>query len=263
MNYVAIDLGGTNTRIGVAHGLEAPIFSRQVARKNTHNFDDDFAFIQQSIQEFARGEPISAIGIGVPGRVSDDKSIMVGSNNLPSWRNIDFRTRLSNAFNCPVVLENDGVAAAMGEAAYGDIKGPFHYLIWGTGISAVRLDIDVNTRIQASYLRRQHHHFFDDWEQACSGSGILSRYNKSAESLKDNEWKTVRDEFVSYLIQFIDLCDVHSLVVGSGLANLHADIFAQFPLSERVAITPSKFLNDSGLVGALSLIKAYAAHFAP
>lgn len=72
MTYIAVDLGGTNTRVARADSLELPTFGGgPIRRRNKHSYDDDLAFIITSAQKLSGGKPITALGIGVPGRVSD------------------------------------------------------------------------------------------------------------------------------------------------------------------------------------------------
>jgi predicted NBD/HSP70 family sugar kinase len=98
MNFITIDLGGTNTRIAHATGLDQPTFDEApIRRKNTHTYEDDISFIIEAARSFSGGKPIDALGIGVPGRVDDQKLDMVASNNLPEWAGRNFAVDLSKA----------------------------------------------------------------------------------------------------------------------------------------------------------------------
>jgi predicted NBD/HSP70 family sugar kinase len=255
MSYVAIDLGGTNTRVAISETLDEPKFERQLNRVNVHDYDSDLGFVIESIRELSSGSRVHAIGIGVPGRVNEDRTLMVGSNNLPSWRNQDFRTRIAHEFSCNVYIENDGIAAAIGEAIYGKVLTPFHYLIWGTGISAVSVDRVKYGRAFATYLRQQLHDFFEDWERECSGSGILKKYGRSAKVLSTDEWEDVMRRFNLYLKQFIGLSGASRIIIGGGIANIHAQTLLGSSSRLEVPLSMSSFDNDGGLVGALALIK--------
>jgi len=255
MSYVAVDLGGTNMRVAISETLDEPKFERRINRVNVHDYDSDLGFVIESIQELRAGSKVHGVGIGVPGRVNEDRTLMVGSNNLPTWQNKDFRSYIANEFACDVYLDNDGIAAATGEAIYGNAQTPFQYLIWGTGISAASLDRIKSNHVSVTYLRRQFHDFFEDWEVACSGSGILKRYGRSAENLSAKEWEEVVGGFNLYLKKFINLSGARRIVIGGGIANAHAQILLDSSFSLGVSLSTSNFGNDGGLVGALALIK--------
>lgn len=255
MSYVAIDLGGTNTRIAISETLDGPKFERRLSRVNVHDYVSDLGFVIESIRDLSAHSKVQAVGVGVPGRVNDDRTLMVGSNNLPSWRDQDFRTRIADEFSCNVYIENDGIAAAIGEAIYGHVLIPFHYLTWGTGIGAVSLDRIESNHVRATYLRRQFHDFFEDWEQVCSGSGILKKYGRSAEDLSTNEWEDVMHKFNLYLKKFIKLCDAGKVVIGGGIAIARTQALLDGSSGLGIPLSISSFGDDGGLVGALALIK--------
>ncbi len=203
MNIILVDLGGTNTRIARAAKLNKPeLVSEPIRRKNTHNYADDLAFIINTAKELSNNEHIDAIGIGVPGRVNQNKTGIVASNNLPEWANRNFVQDMAEALHCPVYMDNDAVAASLGEAYYSNTKSDFHYLIWGTGISGVSIEHD-NNNVTTAYIRPIYQHIFDPWEESCGGAALARRYNKPGEELTTGEWQEANAIFADFLRQYV------------------------------------------------------------
>ena len=85
--FISIDAGGTNTRVAGTAELANPVFAGEpLRRKNTHDFDNDLAFMVGAALEIADGEPIEAVGIGTPGSPNEDKTeIKSAKNGCWSW----------------------------------------------------------------------------------------------------------------------------------------------------------------------------------
>jgi hypothetical protein len=256
MNIISVDLGGTNTRVACTANIEKPTFTiAPVRRVNTHNYNDDLAFIIDSGKQLSNGKPIDALGIGVPGRINDSKTDMVASHNLPEWINRNFCSDLSKALNCPVYMDNDAVAASLGEGYFGKLKGTFHYLIWGTGISAVSVKYAGSNEIVATYLRPDYQKLFDAWENDCGGAGILRIYGKAGEQLTKAEWDEVNTLFADYLRRYITETQPSAVVFGGGLAIHHAETITSHTGEVGIVIKITHFGENSGLVGGLGLIR--------
>ncbi|WP_188897657.1 ROK family transcriptional regulator [Microlunatus endophyticus] len=83
--------------------------------------------------------PASFLGVGVatPGPITPDGELL----DLPlseAWRNVPLRQLLAERLNCPVVVDKDGQAAAIGERWIGRTQrsGDFAFLYFGTGIGS-------------------------------------------------------------------------------------------------------------------------------
>jgi hypothetical protein len=255
MNIITIDLGGTNVRIARATGIDRPEFTAApIRRQTTHVYEDDLAFIIATATALSDNEPIDAVGIGVPGRVNDGKTDMVASNNLPEWTNRNFTNDIAKALKCPVYMDNDAVAASLGETYYGNTKESFHYLIWGTGISGVDVESSGDT-ITATYIRPHYQQLFDSWEGSCSGTAIKRKYGKSGEGLNSDEWLEVNAIFADHLHQYVTQAKPPAVVFGGGLAVHHAETITSHAIDMGITITVTQFGNDCGLIGGLGLVR--------
>ncbi len=80
---------------------------------------------------------ITAVGLGLPGKVDPERGIGILSVNL-GWRDVPIKTMLEEDLGIPCFIENDVKVAALGESRYGAGKGVRNmvYLTIGTGIGA-------------------------------------------------------------------------------------------------------------------------------
>src|SRR4051794_5681646 len=121
--YLGLDLGGTNVKAGVtaANG-------RLVAHVSvpTGSGGKDLAanlVIERMVEAGKmvikkaglKMSDVAAAGVLSPGQASLTRGVVYRSANLPLWRNVPIRARVSRGLELPAVLENDANAAAYAE----------------------------------------------------------------------------------------------------------------------------------------------------
>lgn len=121
--YLGLDLGGTNVKAGVVDATGRLIGHVSVP---TGKSDKDLAPAQVIDRMVAAGNQaigsagisrndVAAVGVLAPGQPSLTRGIIIRSANLPLWKNVPLRARVSQGLMIPAVLENDANAAAYGE----------------------------------------------------------------------------------------------------------------------------------------------------
>lgn len=139
MYAIGIDIGGTNTDIGLVNedgkiAIRKNIPTSQYTDAN--KYADDLALtIKQLISE--EKVEVKGIGIGAPngnfytGCIED-------APNLNMKGNIYLAKMLEDRLNIPAVITNDANAAAYGEMIYGGAKGMKHFIMFtlGTGVGS-------------------------------------------------------------------------------------------------------------------------------
>jgi glucokinase len=139
---IGVDVGGTNLRVGVIDGLKVV---------EEYRVNADFSGLcrnnspEQAVQAIhaALFEALSAaldkhpavtsIGLGFPGFIASGR--VAQSPNLPGLQDVDLATPLSEGLGCPVIIENDALAAAYGEYHLTGKQGAgMVYLGLGTGV---------------------------------------------------------------------------------------------------------------------------------
>jgi glucokinase len=130
--------------VGIVDGLSVVFERRYNADFSAlcHRLPPDQAgqSIQDSLasvlEEVMREYPsVRGIGIGFPGFIDPETMVVASSPNLPGLLNVDIARPLSARLGCPVIVENDGLAAAYGEHAVRPEHSPgLIYLGLGTGV---------------------------------------------------------------------------------------------------------------------------------
>jgi glucokinase len=140
-NYVGIDLGGTNLKLGLV-SAEGRILARHSAPTEAARGPEHvLARMAQAVRDVCREAgtdlgDLAIVGAAVPGILNWAEGLVVFSPNLSGWRNIRVRDELQKDLGRPVVLENDANAAAYGEFRCGvgrTVRNMF-ILTLGTGV---------------------------------------------------------------------------------------------------------------------------------
>ncbi len=116
-NTIGIDLGGTNIRGGLVNGKELTnITSERINAKAPAE-----EIVQQlfNLTERLINGSVSAIGIGVPGLVDEDRGIVFDVLNIPSWTELPLKQLMEERFSIPVLINNDANCFAVGEYYFG------------------------------------------------------------------------------------------------------------------------------------------------
>lgn len=139
MYAIGIDIGGTNTDIGLVNEDGKIVIRKNIPTSqytDANKYADDLALtITQLIAE--EKVEVKGIGIGAPngnfytGCIED-------APNLNMKGNIYLAKMLEDRLNIPAVITNDANAAAYGEMIYGGAKGMKHFIMFtlGTGVGS-------------------------------------------------------------------------------------------------------------------------------
>ncbi len=106
--YIGIDLGGTQIRGGriVDDALVA-----QTRRQTPRDTKDEYAVIdaiKEVVETVTEGQPVEAIGIGVPGMVDRARGIVYHVMNIPHWEEkVELKKILEATYRIPVYIDND------------------------------------------------------------------------------------------------------------------------------------------------------------
>jgi glucokinase len=136
---IAIDLGGTQLRAALVDA-SGTIVARASAA--TDVFGGPPAIIAQMDELCARigveehRREIIGLGVCAPGPLDSETGTIIGIPTLPGWEEFPLAATLAQKFGLPVVVENDGIAAANGEWRFGAGRGLRHlvYVTVSTGI---------------------------------------------------------------------------------------------------------------------------------
>lgn len=140
--YGGIDLGGTNTKIGLLDKDANLIFSISIKTEAEKGFQDTVnriceAFKKEVVKNNINFDDIIAIGAGIPGPAID-KRVCVGFANLPWPNNLKMAELIEKNLSKPCFIDNDVNVITLGENFAGSAKGYKDILCIaiGTGIGA-------------------------------------------------------------------------------------------------------------------------------
>ena len=138
---LGIDIGGTNTVIGIVDARGTVIATGAISTKKYPVFDD---YIQAVYEEGTKlieandlqGQ-VGGIGVGAPNANFYTGTIESAANLI--WKGVlPLAEKLEEKFGIPVAITNDANAAAIGEMTYGAARGmkDFIMITLGTGVGS-------------------------------------------------------------------------------------------------------------------------------
>lgn len=135
---IGIDIGGTNTDIGLVNG-NGTVISR--TNLKTSNYSDPRIYVNDIVKGIygiikdIEKEKITGVGIGAPAANFYTGSIE-NATNLNMKGVIPLRSMIQEQFPYPIVVTNDANAATYGEMIYGGAQGMNHFMMFtlGTGV---------------------------------------------------------------------------------------------------------------------------------
>lgn len=136
---LGIDIGGTTVKLGLFNIKGELLHKWEIETRKIDNGKYILADITESInilleeRKISKDEVLGA-GVGVPGPVKDDGTIL-GSVNL-GWPVFNVSTTLEELLNIPIKVANDANIAALGEMYKGGGKGYRNMIMvtLGTGV---------------------------------------------------------------------------------------------------------------------------------
>jgi glucokinase len=137
---IAIDLGGTQIR-AAAIDRTGIIHARVAAATPAQAGPDAIIAVMRTLardvaEEVAENHDVCGFGLASPGPVNTRSRVALGIPTLAGFDHVDLGVLLDQAFGRTVALENDAIAAAIGEWQFGAGRGcrDLVYVTVSTGI---------------------------------------------------------------------------------------------------------------------------------
>lgn len=137
---IGIDVGGTNTDMGLVRNDGTIIARRSLPTNNYTDFSLYIRDVMEQMNEMVREQgigDITGIGIGAPNG-NFYTGCVDNAPNLAMKGVLNFAEEMHKHRDVKVVLSNDANAAAYGELVYGGAKGMQHFIMFtlGTGVGS-------------------------------------------------------------------------------------------------------------------------------
>jgi len=135
MNYVGIDIGGTNIKAGLIDE-SGKVHKTLGTLTIVDDLDGLISSLSNLLKEFQASANIDAVGIGIPGLRNTRTHRIETSPNIPCVHNLNLEELLSKPLKLPVITENDANAGAYGEWVCGAGRNLqfMAYITIGTGL---------------------------------------------------------------------------------------------------------------------------------
>ena len=140
---IGIDIGGTDTKIGIVDTDGNIVEKTSIATKHDNGVFDLSERVYSCCQNLLKKTPVKwediiAVGIGSPGILDLQKGLILLSPNMKDWVDVPIVKIFQEKLNKKCILENDANAAAWGEkwagVGYGKKIDALVMVTLGTGI---------------------------------------------------------------------------------------------------------------------------------
>jgi glucokinase len=276
--YIAVDIGGSTIRVAASHELFPKTLPHAVRFAITGVYQEDIQALIAAIAQFTH-QP-RAISIALPGVLQYDQQGVLHLPNLPEWNNQPIAQDLKQTLgDCPVVFQNDAVAAARGQAGQPESEGhSFLFLIWGTGFGGCEIHmIDNGTRgTFAAFPFEPGHHIIQPQEDAIicgcgqrgcletfvSGKWVPLRYGHALEDANDADWNSMLNALCIGLVNILAIRPAEQIIFGGGIPLHYPEKIGEIApiLSSMLRIQPVPAIgvtslgDDAGLYGGFSFL---------
>jgi len=136
---IGIDLGGTQVRAALIDA-DGKILRRTTlataADAGPEAVTDQLHHVAMSVSAGVSSEHLVGVGVSSPGPIDTERGIALSIPTLAGFVGISFKQMIRDRIGLPVWLENDGIAAALGEWRFGAGRGKQNlvYITVSTGI---------------------------------------------------------------------------------------------------------------------------------
>ncbi|MEN9579682.1 MAG: hypothetical protein RJA70_2691 [Pseudomonadota bacterium] len=178
MARIGIDLGGTRIKIARVDG-EHILAETSVETPPGGGADAVLSAAAECVRELDPNP--ESVGLVIPGEVNA-QGVCYRLTNIRGFDNVNIAEVLAPKLGCPVIVENDGNAAALGEALYGHGQRykSFAMLTLGTGIGGgIVLDGQVRTGSYGFAAETGHipvDSSAEAWACGCGQKGCVESY---------------------------------------------------------------------------------------
>lgn len=260
---LAIDLGGTKTKVGLVY-FSGKVFYRTYlsTRFYVRSRETLISALVEACREILKvnnlsSRQIAGIGIGLPGPINFAKGMVNFLPNIPHWKNTPLKSIFEKRIRIPVFIDNDVNLITLAEGRFGAGKGAKNILCMtlGTGVGG-GLIIDGKLYRGASFSAGEIGHMpLNESGPRCNCGGIaclesyvgnnailrlakgvfknpditleqLSRLalnNKNPKAIKI--WQDVGTKIGLALTGVVNVFNPERIVIGGGVANAGRYLF--------------------------------------
>ncbi len=228
-NYIGVDIGGTNTRIGVFESLDTPDFVHVVSFPTYQSYAEQLHHIIIAIR--ARNiNHLAGIGVSIAARIAKDGRSVSVAPNLPDYVDKPFAGDLVERLKIPARLAHDTVCGLLAEKQFGILHqiDRCAYLTVSTGTGAAILLSKAATMLISSI--EIGHQILDGNSLKClcgqvgcletftGGRQIELRYGYPSSQITDRAfWETFSDKLATGLVNLAQLTRIDVVALSGAI----------------------------------------------
>jgi glucokinase len=118
---IGVDIGGSKVAAGVVDD-DGRVIDTERRETPGDDVEQTESVIVEVVNTLAARHEVTAVGVGAAGWIADDHATVLYAPHL-AWRNEPLRDALADRIRLPLVIENDGNAAAWAEYRFGAAQG--------------------------------------------------------------------------------------------------------------------------------------------
>lgn len=271
--FLAIDLGGSNARLGLFASFDSPEFTSLGSFPTRSSYADQLE--QISIVLRARGiARLAGVGVSIGARIARDGRSIVFGPNFPDYLGKPLAADLEARLGCAARLGHDTVCGLLGERRFGALREvercAYLTLSMGTG-AAIQLG-----KGEASFISSIEfgHQVLDDNERLClcgqigcletftGGRQLELRYGRSIAEFADASfWQVFTAKIAQGLLNLAQLTRIDAVAVGGAIALQNPFVIALLQekvdatlKGSRLRLLQAELEMHAPLVGAASLL---------
>lgn len=231
--YIAIDIGGSNTRIGTLASLNVPEVTLIGKFPTQPDYEQQLGAIEETLQGYG-AVPFSGIGVSIGGRIAKDGRSVLVAPNLPAYVGKPFAQDMFERFSCPIRLAHDTVCGLLAEKQFGSIRDIDRcaYLTVSTGTgaafqlrkgaNALTVSIEIGHQLLDGNLRECLCGQVGCLETYTGGRQLELRYGRPMAEIADETlWQQFCQKLALGLVNLAMLTRVEAVAVGGAIA-LHS-----------------------------------------
>lgn len=241
--YLAIDLGGTKTLIGLFD--ESGAVKDSVKFPTPADYTQFLAELKANIEKLLGSNVVVSACMAIPGAIDRENGTILHLGNLDWGQNIKIRQDVESFFDYPLTIENDANLAGLSEAIL--LKNSYKkalYITISTGIGGVYVVdgiIDQNTiNAEIGHTVFEYQGKITEWEDMASGKWIVETYGMRASDLEDESaWRAISKNIAIGIVNLCNTLTPDVIIIGGGVGT-HLNKFKHL-LDEEIAKIDPKF----------------------
>src|SRR5436309_2757310 len=259
--YIGIDIGGSNTRIGLFESLDAPDFMLVAKFSTFQTYEEQLHHIIAAIRANKK-DNLAGIGVSVAARIAKDGRTVIVAPNLPDYIDKPLAEDLVEKLKSPVRLAHDTVCGLLAEKKFGILHqiDRCAYLTVSTGTgAAIQLGKASATLISSIEIG---HQILDGNSLKClcgqvgcletftGGRQIELRYGcPIAQITETGFWETFSDKLAIGLVNLAQLTRIDKVALSGAIVLQNQFLLSMLQEKVNVILTGSTLELKKAMLG--------------